>query len=166
MLECGAASSQTPAPMSTKTTKQQKKRKEDEIHIPAAHDWRTSDEDEINRRRLRAQSGQFRIANTDARHPVFSEFRVESGSGLTYRVEIRDVLGRQFACDCVDFRTNGLGTCKHIEAVLLHLDARLKGLFKSAIKHGSDRLDIVPDRSRDTLRLVGDKKRAPRWTGS
>src|SRR5258707_5934089 len=94
-----------------------------EIEVPPPHNWRTTDEDEINRRRARAQTESFRIANIDARHPIFSNFRVHSGSGLAYSVEIRDVRQRQFACECVDFRINGLGTCKHVEAVLLHLAA-------------------------------------------
>ncbi len=45
-----------------------------EIEVPSAHNWRTTDEDEINRRRLRAQTEEFRIANADARHPIFSNF--------------------------------------------------------------------------------------------
>jgi hypothetical protein len=35
--------------------------------VPSQHDWRTSDEDEIARRRQRAQSEQLRVANLDAR---------------------------------------------------------------------------------------------------
>src|SRR5690349_12942081 len=92
-----------------------------QVEVPASHNWRTTDEDEINRRRARAQSEEFRIVNQDPRHPIFSNFRVGSSSGLIYSVEIRDVQARQFACECVDFRINGLGTCKHIEAVLMHL---------------------------------------------
>ena len=89
--------------------------------VPSPHNWRTTDEDEINRRRLRARTEDFQIANLDARYPIFSNFRVRSGSGLTYSVEIRDLRERQFACNCVDFRINDLGTCKHVEAALLHL---------------------------------------------
>src|SRR5205809_7514033 len=124
------------------------------IEAPSIHNWRTTDQDEVNRRRVRAQSEEFRIANMDARHPVFSNFRVGSGSGLTYSVEIRDVRQRQFACDCVDFRINGLGTCKHVEAVLLHLQARFKRLYKTAATHGATRLEVVPDPKSDSLRLL------------
>ena len=60
-----------------------------QIEVPSAHNWRTTDEDEINRRRLRARTEQFRITNVDARHPIFSNFRVQSGSGLNYSVEVR-----------------------------------------------------------------------------
>ncbi|MCI0419389.1 MAG: hypothetical protein L0312_09240, partial [Acidobacteria bacterium] len=78
--------------------------------IPQPHNWRTTDEDEVNRRRLRAESESFRIVNEDASHPIFSTFRVGSGSGLSYSVEIRSLLQRKFSCACVDFQINGLGT--------------------------------------------------------
>ena len=138
--------------------------------MPSPHNWRTTDEDEINRRRARARTEEFRISNVNPRHPVFSNFRVQSGSGLTYSVEIRDVRQRQFACECVDFRINGLGTCKHVEAVLLHLQARFKRLFRAAETEGKPRLDVMPDTERDSIRLLngdGDLPRALRaWFNS
>jgi len=130
--------------------------------IPPLHDWRTTDEDEVNRRRLRAVEEQPRITNTDSGEKIFSNFRVLSRSGLAYQVEIRDVAGREFSCTCVDFRINGLGTCKHIEAVLLHLDARFKRLFLSATKKGSCRVEIVPDQVSNTLRVARGRDRLPR----
>src|SRR6266545_4338558 len=125
-----------------------------ELKLPSAHDWRTTDTDEINKRRQRARDEAFTIANLDPRHPIFSNFRVGSRSGLTYSVEVRDVRERQFACDCVDFRINGLGSCKHVEAVLLQLERRFKRLFHSAARQGSSRIDLVPDPALGTLRLV------------
>src|SRR5437763_13157110 len=133
-----------------------------ELEIPSPHNWRTTDQDEINRRRARAQSEDFQIANTDPRHPIFSNFRVQSGSGLSYSVEIRDVRQRQFSCECVDFRINGLGTCKHVEAVLLHLQARFKRLFQAAAKNGTPRLDVVPDPASDSVRLLKNGGVLPR----
>jgi SNF2-related domain/Helicase conserved C-terminal domain len=118
------------------------------------HDWRTTDEDEINRRRLRARTESFQIFNCQPAHPIFSNFSVKSGSGLTYAVEVRNIRQRQFACDCIDFRINGLGTCKHVEAVLLHLQARFKRLFRAAASNGSGRLDVLPDPAHESLRLM------------
>src|SRR5262245_36884477 len=122
--------------------------------FPPANDWRTTDGHEIERRRLRAREESFAISNVDARHPVFSNFRVQSGSGLSYSVEIRCVRERQFSCDCVDFRINGLGTCKHVEAVLLQVERRFSRLFSQARKRDSTRIDIVPDALGDTLRIL------------
>ncbi|MBM3836389.1 MAG: DEAD/DEAH box helicase [Verrucomicrobia bacterium] len=129
-------------------------KKQTEAAVPSPHNWRTTDQDEINRRRSRAQTETFAIANLDPRHPIFSNFRVQSPSGLAYSVEIRDLRERQFACDCVDFRINGLGTCKHAEAVLLHLEGRFKRLFKAAQQNGSPRIDVVPDGGTGALRCV------------
>ncbi|MHB9007848.1 MAG: DEAD/DEAH box helicase [Limisphaerales bacterium] len=134
---------------------------EADLELPPAHDWRTTDEDEINRRRVRAREESFVIRNTDARFPVFSSFSVGSASGMGYAVEVREVAGRQFACNCQDFRKNGLGTCKHVEAVLLHLEARFKRLFARAVREGSPRVDIVPDDVADTVRVERGMDRLP-----
>jgi len=149
------ATAPTSLPLPRKPGSRGTRKAPDDIKVPSVHDWRTTDADEINKRRLRAREEKFVISNLDARHPVFSNFAVKSASGLTYAVELRDVAGRQFACDCVDFRINGLGTCKHVEAVLLLLEKRFRGLFKAASKSGSPRLDIVPDITNATLRLCG-----------
>jgi hypothetical protein len=132
-----------------------------QLQMPSSYNWRTSDEDEINRRRVRAQSEDFRVTNTNPEHPIFSNFKVSSGSGMNYAVEVRDIAKRQYACDCVDFRINGLGTCKHVEAVLLHLQARFKGLYKQASQTGSDRLDVIPDLAGGSIRLTGTWKTVP-----
>ena len=94
-------------------------------------DWRTTDEDEVALRQQRAREEQPRICQLDQTQPIFSHFEVHSPSGMTYRVEVRSVATRRYSCTCVDFRTNGLGTCKHIEAVLLHLDDGAGHLYNS-----------------------------------
>ena len=135
--------------------------KTDGLKIPSPHDWRTTDADEINKRRLRAREESFTISNADPQHPIFSNFHVKSGSGLTYSVEIRDLRQRHFACDCVDFRANCLGTCKHVEAVLLHLAARFRRLFNAARQNGSNRIEVVVDPSADTLRVLNGHGQLP-----
>lgn len=131
------------------------------IKTPLPHDWRTTDEDEINRRRLRAQQEDFVISNLNPQHRIHSNFSVRSGSGLVYSVEIRDVRDRQFACECVDFCINGLGTCKHVEAVLQYLECRFPRLYAAAKRDGSPRLDVVLDSAKDTLRLRAPRGRIP-----
>ncbi|HSY51006.1 MAG TPA: DEAD/DEAH box helicase [Thermoanaerobaculia bacterium] len=78
-------------------------------------------------RQLRRQFGSeqaFLLENV-GEHPIFSEFRVTNPErGSVYRVAIRDAApGRNF-CSCSDFKTNSLGTCKHIEFTLATLLAR------------------------------------------
>ncbi len=129
--------------------------------LPPASDWRTTDEDERARRRLRAREEGPRIERVDRSHPVFSTFRVHSRSGLDYAVEIRDVAARQFACGCVDFRINGLDTCKHVEAVLAQLEAVHPRDWRAALRAGSPRVDVVPDREAGRLRVERNADRAP-----
>jgi hypothetical protein len=139
----------------------------DEIALPSVHNWKTSDEDEVNRRRLRARSEAFGIVCTDPRHPIFSNFRVQSRSGMAYDVEIRELRERQFSCTCVDFRINGLGTCKHVEAALLHLAKREKRALALAADSQSPRCDLVVDPVKGRLRLSRGRAALPpscrRW---
>jgi hypothetical protein len=131
------------------------------FRLPAEQDWRTTDQDEINKRQFRAQTEDLRITNVNAAYPVFSNFRVRSASGMTYTVEIRDIAKRRFSCDCPDFRRNGLGTCKHTEAVLLHLESRHRQLFRDASMQASPRIDLVPDHVSDTVRIENGLNKMP-----
>jgi hypothetical protein len=137
------------------------------LPAPAPSEWRRTDAEEINRRRLQARREVFQITNLDPAHPVFSNFRVASRQGPTHAVEIRDLRVRHFACDCADFRLNGLGTCKHVEAVLHHLETRLNRRFEAAMRNGSSRVDLVPDPARNSLRLLNGRQPLPavarRW---
>ncbi len=130
--------------------------------LPPVDDWRTTDQDEITRRRLRAQEESPRVENRDERYPVFSNFDVHSQSGVTYSVEIRDLARRQFSCECVDFLVNGLGTCKHVEACLDHLENRLPLEYAAARANGSPRIDLAPDRNAQVLRVERNLERLPR----
>jgi superfamily II DNA or RNA helicase len=130
--------------------------------LPHPHDWRTTDHDEINKRRWRAQTEAPRVIRLDRRHPIFSNFRVGTNSGMTYDVEIRSLARRLFSCSCVDFRTNGLGTCKHVEATLLYLEACYPRLFHQAQKGESSFIDIVPDQATQTLRIERMDNGVPR----
>src|SRR5437660_2192488 len=78
-------------------------------------------EEQIDIRRQRAAQEQFRIQNL-GRNRVFSDYQVTNPrSGGQYRVSIRGFDVGDNTCECPDFRTNTLGTCKHIEAVLAAL---------------------------------------------
>ena len=51
----------------------------------------------------------------------YGDYRVKSASGKTYRVAMRGRGLFENYCSCPDFAVNTLGTCKHIEALLLRL---------------------------------------------
>ncbi len=76
--------------------------------------------DQIERRRKRGRSETYEILNL-GEHPIWSRFSVQGPSGKTYEVAIRSLDDTIFHCQCPDFATNSLGTCKHVESVLHHL---------------------------------------------
>lgn len=80
----------------------------------------TDIQEQIERRRERAREEILKIANKGS-HPVFSQFEVKSVSGWSYRVEIRSLDELHNSCTCPDYKTNLIGTCKHIEGVLIYL---------------------------------------------
>ena len=129
--------------------------------LTRAYDWRTTDQEEIKLRQQRAREEQPKIRNLEPEQRIFSQFEVVSKSGMTYSVELRSLAGRAFSCTCTDFRINGLGTCKHVEGVLLNLEARFPKIFAEAIQNGSDRLDVVWDETLNSLRLESPAEKKP-----
>lgn len=56
---------------------------------------------------------------------VFADYKVENiKTASIYKVALRSADNSLNYCSCPDFRTNQLGTCKHIEAVLLKIKAK------------------------------------------
>jgi superfamily II DNA or RNA helicase len=81
-------------------------------------------EEPIAARRERAKLEKFAIRREPGSR---SEYRVASHTGYFYRVVLRSLTEPVNSCDCPDFRSNQLGTCKHIEAILLRLSTGKKG---------------------------------------
>ncbi len=84
------------------------------------HSWKTTDEYEIALRRNRAETEELAIAPKPSLAEPFRDYQVQGLSGQ-YTVEMRDLDKCLNSCDCPDFQKNGLGTCKHIEAVRARL---------------------------------------------
>ncbi|MEO8858710.1 MAG: DEAD/DEAH box helicase [Burkholderiaceae bacterium] len=78
-------------------------------------------------RALRRQFGReqaFELKNLGV-EPFFSEFRISNPDSKThYRVEIRGLQPADNFCTCLDYATNELGTCKHIEFTIARLAAK------------------------------------------
>jgi superfamily II DNA or RNA helicase len=126
-------------------------------------------EEQIDIRRRRAAEGQFKIQNL-GRNRVFSDYQVSNPtSGGQYRVSIRGFDVGDNTCECPDFRTNTLGTCKHIEAVLAALREEIPIQLrrkKAAVTHPQvylnygEQLGIglhLPPRCSDLLRRLNDR---------
>lgn len=103
--------------------------------------WRTTDTDEIERRRQRAESEGLRVHANPAGGAFFGAYSVQSGKGSGYRVEFRSQKLPINSCDCPDYEVNGLGTCKHIEAVRQHLGCERAPARRAATEIYLDRSD-------------------------
>lgn len=93
----------------------------------------------------------FQIRKLDG-HPVFSDYAVfNPETKNSYKVAIRDNGHEMNFCSCMDFKTNHLGTCKHIEATLLHIQSlpRLATLLKKG---------FTPPYTSVYLNYVGERK--------
>jgi SNF2-related domain/Helicase conserved C-terminal domain len=119
------------------------------LNRPPLRGWRTTDEDEIALRRWRGRTEILAIEQIEPAQSVFGTFRVRSGSGGIYEVEIRSLTSFTNSCGCLDYRANGLGTCKHIEGVLVALQQRGGRAFRVAAAHGSPRVEVFLDRRGD-----------------
>src|SRR6266571_5594509 len=80
-------------------------------------------EQQIAERRDRAMAMQLRVLKRPATGP-YGDYTVKSASGRSYRVAMRGPGLFENYCSCPDFAVNTLGTCKHIEAMLLQLRQR------------------------------------------
>jgi hypothetical protein len=89
--------------------------------------------DELHHRALadrqkRASEERMQVRSTNPERPWTDYIVTSEQSGRSYRVALRDRDGKDAFCTCPDFRTNGLGTCKHI----LHVQGKLATRFSAA----------------------------------
>ncbi len=104
---------------------------------PPARGWLTTDDDEIRLRQARAAAEPSDIRPLDKGDVYYGAFAIRAKTTLNpYRVEIRSLDAHENSCTCPDFRVNGLGTCKHVEAVLERLRRRGAKAFRNAAVAG------------------------------
>ncbi|EAR22657.1 DEAD/DEAH box helicase [Nitrococcus mobilis] len=82
-----------------------------------------------------------RVRADAAQGAFFGDYIVGSREGHSYRVEFRSSEQPINSCDCVDYEVNGLGTCKHIEAVRQHLRGKRMSTQRSVTEVYLDRCD-------------------------
>jgi uncharacterized Zn finger protein len=80
-------------------------------------------EEQISARQQRARKAIQNIL-TEPDGQAYGDYVVQSASGRDYRVAMRGPSVFENFCSCADFAVNTLGTCKHIEALLLRLHRR------------------------------------------
>jgi SNF2 family DNA or RNA helicase len=85
-------------------------------------------EEQISARQQRARKAIQSIL-TEPAGQAYGDYTVKSVSGRDYRVAMRGPSLFENFCSCADFAVNTLGTCKHIEALLLRLHRRFGRSF-------------------------------------
>eukprot|EP00913_Durusdinium_trenchii_P013400 g12581.t1 len=134
----------------------------------------TLSEDELLRQALaereeRAAKERFRLESSNTKQPWTDYVVTSSGSGKTYRVALRGEQRGDSYCSCPDFRTNTLGTCKHI----IYAQNRVRKKFPAAKRSRRFRnreifvhvlygetLELylrLPDRADDEIRSIAGK---------
>ncbi len=122
--------------------------------------WQTTDEYEIELRRTRAKEEAMKVVQADGGYSgIFRDYwvtREDVEDPVSYRVELRSSWKMINTCSCPDFEKNFLGTCKHIEKVLLSL---AEG--KKSIPVNSDFIEIFMNRSPYEPRLALPRELTP-----
>lgn len=84
----------------------------------------------IRERKERARTEKMKLRSVDPSKP-WTEYTVTSAeSGKTYRLMLRGGELGQSSCSCPDFRSNRIGTCKHI----MHAVEKVKRRFPAAVR--------------------------------
>lgn len=86
----------------------------------------TIEEWQVALRREQALESDFEVVHLDSNR-IWGDYLVSSQQGGRYKVAFRGVCSELNYCSCLDFRTNGLGTCKHLEAVTHKLQTEVEG---------------------------------------
>jgi superfamily II DNA or RNA helicase len=124
-----------------------------------------SDEEVVRRaleeRRQRAKTERMRIKSTNSQTPWTDYVVTSLQSGKSYRVALRGFKPGDSYCACPDFRTNTLGTCKH----LMKLESSVKKRFsaqqlKQPFRHRQIEVHLRYD-GEVTLRLASPSRLAP-----
>ncbi|MBX3257270.1 MAG: DEAD/DEAH box helicase [Chitinophagaceae bacterium] len=131
--------------------KQKRKKTTHRISHTRKPDHLTDFEWQYALRKQVAADEQFRIL-PPATGMVYGDYTVTSvKSKQQYKVALRSADNSLNFCSCPDFKTNQLGTCKHIEAILLKLNA--KPATRRALQE-----NYSPDYTSVYLSYVGERR--------
>lgn len=106
----------------------------------------------LDERAARAREERMRVRSADPRRPWTDYTATSTRSGKTYRVAIRGEERGASYCSCPDFRTNTLGTCKHIMHVLEKVKRRFPAAKRRPYRRRTASLHLHYGREQ-TLRL-------------
>ena len=117
---------------------------------PSFLGWSTTDREEIERRRWRGRTEALTIEASPPDRAFFGTFRIRAESGASYDVEIRSLASADNSCGCIDHQVNGLGTCKHIEGLLVSLRRGRARAFDRTARTGCPTAEVYLCRRDET----------------
>jgi len=154
--------------MKTKTTRKTKKKSSKKNRVPYHRkpDNMSVEEWQIALRRQFGNDSSFEIKKI-SEHPVYADYTVfNPATQSTYKVAIRNSpkevaqgINHNF-CSCYDFKTNQLGTCKHIEAVLgkQWRNTRLRKYFKEERRPAYTSVYLKYEAERKVMIRIGSER--------
>ena len=122
--------------------------------------------EQLERRRRRGRAESYEI-EAQGEHPIWSPFRVKGPSGRSYEVKLWSLAAGIHHCACPDFATSSLGTCKHVEAVLHHLEKERAEELEAARREDGPKALLYLDAtvSPPALRFLGREGASPEAIG-
>lgn len=112
-------------------------------------------------RKKYAEKSVFGLEKMDG-HPIYADYVVKNPEKKSnYKVSIRDNMNSMNYCSCFDFKTNNLGTCKHIEYVLhkIRSNKKLSGKLSDKFIPEYTSLYIDYGDNREIKLRIGSKNR-------
>ena len=103
-------------------------------------------EEQIQVRRERAPDAIKKVVSRP-RKGAYGDYEVQSASGKKYRVAMRGPGVFENYCSCPDFAVNTLGTCKHIEALLLRTIPMVAAVNRVANVHYAEIVASIASKS-------------------
>ena len=135
-----ASKSKVKAKAKKKTTlKSRAKKKERKISYYHKPEDMTLDQWQIALRNQYGKASKFSIINV-GEHPVFSDFILTNPeTGNEYKLAIRSKDNSANFCSCMDFKTNRLGTCKHLGFAIPKIERKRgnKKIFRDCLLYTS-----------------------------
>ncbi len=133
-----------------KIKKSRKKKKEKKISYTRKPDDLTLDQWQAALRKQFGKQIKFKLTNL-GEHPIFSDFHIlNPETGSQYKIAIRSKDDSANFCACLDFKTNQLGTCKHLGYALSKLPRKrgYRKIFNAGYQqpHSSIYLDYRKER--------------------
>jgi len=123
---------------------------------------------EVWQKGLRSQYAEknvqsFSINFLSSEHPVFGDYQVvNKQTGGAYKVALRESEPGINFCNCMDFKTNCLGTCKHIEAVIYKIKhtRKLKKFLKDKFAPSYSSIFLKYGEQRSVMLRIGENNSA------